>query len=363
MGLCAIMVYMVTSMPKKRSRLRKTFHKYFISGKHNGYRPYFLRAQAVSVTALVIVGLFIGSIGAGKLLRSNSPQIAAVVASSLVDLANEDRGSAGLGMLTVDARLQQAAQLKANDMVAKGYFAHVAPDGHDPWYWFGKAGYDFSAAGENLAVFYTDSAAVNDAWMHSPEHRANILNGTFTQIGIALADGMYEGQPATFVVQEFGTPAIAVATPVSVTGSVVTATGDSQRSPAIQSQPRTPAVAGASAQAVRVVDETPTFIAVERADASTTPMQPVATSAPVQSPQHSLVVTTLLRIVTSPHSDLAVVYEMIAALIALVLILEVVLELRSPHPHHLLHALFLFVLMLALLFAVPLLMAGNLVVI
>ena len=95
---------------------------------------------------------------------------------------------------------------KANDMVANNYFAHTSPSGLTPWYWFEQVGYGFTYAGENLAVNFSDSQDVTNAWMNSAEHRANILNANFTQIGIATATGTYNGAPATYVVEDFGTP-------------------------------------------------------------------------------------------------------------------------------------------------------------
>ena len=78
-----------------------------------------------------------------------------------------------------------------------------------PWFWFAEANYQFSYAGENLAVFFGDSEDVVDAWLNSPSHRANLLNQQFTEIGIAVAEGTYQGQETTFIVQLFGTPAVA----------------------------------------------------------------------------------------------------------------------------------------------------------
>jgi uncharacterized protein YkwD len=112
--------------------------------------------------------------------------------------------------------LQAAAQEKADDMVKNGYFAHTSPLGVTPWYWFGNVGYDFSYAGENLAVNFSDSQDVTNAWMNSPEHRANILNAHYTNIGMAIATGTFQGQSAIYVVELFGTPAIV---PVAVAPS------------------------------------------------------------------------------------------------------------------------------------------------
>lgn len=129
---------------------------------------------------------------------------AAVITAVLIDLANDSRVGAQAPHLTYNTQLQAAAQLKANDMAAKGYFAHQSPDGKMPWDWIALVGYPYVYAGENLAVDFNDSKEVNQAWLNSPTHRANLLNPHFTEIGIATAEGMYQGRPTTFVVQLFG---------------------------------------------------------------------------------------------------------------------------------------------------------------
>jgi hypothetical protein len=124
----------------------------------------------------------------------------------LTDLTNSDRLSRNIPPLSVNPLLQKAAQMKANDMATRGYFAHKTPEGRDPWYWFEEVGYLYERAGENLAVDFGESWAVKNAWMNSPTHRANILNNRFTEIGIATQEGFYNGRRTVFVVQMFGTP-------------------------------------------------------------------------------------------------------------------------------------------------------------
>jgi hypothetical protein len=156
------------------------------------------------VFSLLIVCIFILSSVERFFLAS--PQAAAVVSAILVDLANGDRASNDRAILKMNPVLVTVAQAKANDMAAKGYFAHTSPEGVDPWHWFKEAGYSFTYAGENLAIDFVDSADVERAWMDSPTHRENILNSHYTEIGIATAEGVYEGHPTVFVVQEFGAP-------------------------------------------------------------------------------------------------------------------------------------------------------------
>lgn len=131
---------------------------------------------------------------------------AAVLPAVLVDLTNKARLDSGQSTLVRNQVLDQAAQMKANDMASLGYFAHTSPAGITPWHWFSQVNYDFAYAGENLAVDFTESVDVENAWLGSPTHRANILNDNFTEIGIATAYGSYNGRPTTYVVQMFGKP-------------------------------------------------------------------------------------------------------------------------------------------------------------
>lgn len=143
-----------------------------------------------------------------QLLSRGESFFAAIFPEVLVMRANFDRGDEGEDALSINPLLQAAAEAKAADMAAKGYFAHTAPDGTPPWYWLHQAGYQFVAAGENLGVNFTESDTLHNAWMLSPSHRRNLLNRRFTEIGIGMAEGIYKGRPATFVVQFFGRPAL-----------------------------------------------------------------------------------------------------------------------------------------------------------
>lgn len=129
-----------------------------------------------------------------------------VLATNVVAETNVERSQAGVNTLARSAVLDKAAALKARDMLVNQYFAHTSPGGVTPWYWFRQAGYSYRRAGENLAVHFDDSEKLVHAWMESPTHRANIVNGTFTEIGIGIATGTFEGVPTTVVVQLFGTP-------------------------------------------------------------------------------------------------------------------------------------------------------------
>ncbi len=145
-------------------------------------------------------------------------QPASVLVSALGALTNQERQNDNLPALAVNPLLSEAAQLKANDMVTKGYFAHTSPEGKTPWYWLAEVGYQYNYAGENLAVNFIESQDVTAAWMKSPTHRANIVKGAYTEMGSAIATGTYKGKESVFVVQIYANP-VTVVPPVSKSSS------------------------------------------------------------------------------------------------------------------------------------------------
>lgn len=187
---------------------------HFIPNANNDYKPLVLRPRIIAFVCLVVLIAESAFVFGTSYIVPRSQLYGIVQANALVDETNQNRVANNLPALQVSPLLQAAAQEKANDMASKGYFAHTSPQGLTPWYWFENVGYQFDYAGENLAVNFSDSQDVTSAWMNSTEHRANILSADFTQIGIATAQGIYNGQSATYVVEEFGTPAPVATAPV-----------------------------------------------------------------------------------------------------------------------------------------------------
>ncbi|GAA3071674.1 hypothetical protein GCM10020254_14360 [Streptomyces goshikiensis] len=107
-------------------------------------------------------------------------------AAEVIRLVNIERGQAGCGALTANARLTQAAQSYTEVMARSGELSHTGPDGSTMSGRISATGYKWSATGENIAKGQADAAAVVDAWMKSPGHRANILNCNFTEIGVGV---------------------------------------------------------------------------------------------------------------------------------------------------------------------------------
>ncbi len=120
----------------------------------------------------------------------------------IVGLVNADRSSHGLAPLSLNSTLNLAALAKADDMIENHYFAHTSPEGVNPWFWFKTLGYNYSYAGENLAIGYKDASTLENSWMHSPSHRANILSPYYSDMGLAVI----KSDNSTLVVQLFGSP-------------------------------------------------------------------------------------------------------------------------------------------------------------
>lgn len=158
----------------------------------------------VAIIGLVVLIVLVGSVPV--LRNSVLDSISAIYGAVLVNLTNQNRIAANISELKVSPILEKAAQMKADDMASKNYFAHNTLEGFTPWYWFDKAGYKYIYAGENLAVNFQNSEDVETAWMNSRGHFLNIMNPKFTEIGIATSTGIYKGRQAVFVVQMFGAP-------------------------------------------------------------------------------------------------------------------------------------------------------------
>ncbi|MFW6110398.1 MAG: CAP domain-containing protein [Patescibacteria group bacterium] len=122
----------------------------------------------------------------------------------IVSLTNQERAEQGLSTLEMDSKLAEAAHRKALDMFENDYWAHVSPDGKEPWDFIDESGYVYLSAGENLAKDFNHSDSVVRAWLKSPSHRENLLGDNFDEIGVAVVDGELSGFETTLVVQMFG---------------------------------------------------------------------------------------------------------------------------------------------------------------
>lgn len=138
--------------------------------------------------------------------KKESPS-AFLTISGVINFTNIQRVQNGLSPLTENSLLNLSAAKKAQDMFEKQYFEHNSPEGLSVGDLAEGVGYEYIVIGENLALgnFLNDADLVQ-AWMDSPGHRANILNGRYKEIGVAVIKGAYEGKNTWMAVQHFGRP-------------------------------------------------------------------------------------------------------------------------------------------------------------
>lgn len=175
----------------------------FIPCGANNYRPEFLQSNFLPY---LLIFLFILKFAIVPFLiyLPNTNLFADVSKAVLIELTNKQRKELGLNSLKENPQLNQAALLKAKDILEKDYFAHWSPQGVSPWHWIKKANYNYQTAGENLGIGFLDSSEVHQAWIDSPSHKANLLNPKYQEIGIAVLTGDFQGNETTVVVQIFG---------------------------------------------------------------------------------------------------------------------------------------------------------------
>ncbi|MFD9431510.1 CAP domain-containing protein [Streptomyces sp. NPDC060002] len=134
--------------------------------------------------------------------KSESPvtvSAEAQAAAEVLKLVNEERAKVGCSAVSANSALSELAEAFSDDMAARGFFDHTDPDGATPWDRAAKAGIS-DLGGENIARGQADAAAVMEAWMNSPGHKANILNCDFKTLGV----GVHLGSGGPWWTQDFG---------------------------------------------------------------------------------------------------------------------------------------------------------------
>ena len=191
-------------------KTKRRFHHYFIPSVHNGYKPHFIRHPALHFYSGALIAVKIFVLAFLFITFPTVAQSSTVTSSRIIELTNNARVEQSLPVLVRSSVLDQSAMMKAQDMLAKNYFAHDSPvDGAKPWEWFKAAGYNYTFAGENLAMNFSEAEEAVNAWLDSPSHQANIMNNNYDEIGVAVVVGEIDGQTTTLVVQHFGKSFIA----------------------------------------------------------------------------------------------------------------------------------------------------------
>ena len=322
----------------------------FIPHEGNEYKPHFFRELSIIIMLCSSVFLLGFSAGSSYLIHKTVLG-ASVAASVLVDLTNDARLAYNETPLIRNAKLEEAAAMKGADMAKNGYFAHESPTGVTPWHWFKEVGYTFLYAGENLAINFTESKDVENAWLNSPKHRENILNGKFSEIGIATVEGVYNNAPTTFVVQMFGTPAKAQTEPAAE--APVPVVSDTKGSDTPASILSTGDVKGDSTETKVVPATTTPAPTSEVIKLYTTPTLAVVqnnenvikTDPEVMPAEVERYSTWYGRLLFGGPDYVDTIYKILIIIISLALVTMILIEIKKQHYKHIVYGvLMLFVL-------------------
>ena len=382
--------------------MKRHLKDYFIPHEGNDYSPHSLQKAAMTGMVLLVLLSFTMANVQSFLWIASDWMVSTILPAVIVDLTNDERTDDALGQLTRNSALDTAAQLKAQHMAEREYFAHFSPNGVSPWHWFAQADYNFVHAGENLAIHFTDTGELVDAWMDSPTHRANIMNGNYTEIGIGTAEGEFEGYKTVYVVQMFGTPAapvvagsgisIAQAAEEPVVEEPVVVTAVSEVSEGAQAPETTEVVETSEntevlAEAVDITEDiviieaVPVPVTVTEFAQETEVVEEEIAMAPSSSfvststggipasidPTQTQIATDMsapyfYKVLTQPHITLQVMYAAIGLLVLVSLIFSIFIEIRTQQPVQIAYSFALLLLMFGLFQLHELLSAGALIV-
>lgn len=289
--------------------------KTFIPHKGNNHHPHFWRNGSVALVLGIIVLTEMAILAEPFMVFKRESFLSAVLPGVILSLTNSERSTNAAQPLVENPTLSEAARLKAEDMANRGYFSHYTPEGLAPWYWLDKVGYKYLHAGENLAVNFSDSKDVVDAWMHSPTHRANIVKQIYSEIGIGMAEGMYQGRSTIFVVQFFGVPGTKDLTPESPLISSVTSSTTKPKINRIQERPLV-----STTTATRSLALASTTSQVQGVE--------VDTSEPIQLAQSNV----MSNFIASPHQNGRIILFLLLGLVFAALLLTIFHPIKTHHP-------------------------------
>jgi hypothetical protein len=183
----------------------------FVPHPHNNHRAKILWPRSL----FILIGLFIMGRSIVDITIGLKPGVLGYASQidpdKVIELTNSERQNLGLEAVSANSQLNQAALAKAADMFTNNYWAHVSPQGTEPWAFITDSGYRYQHAGENLARDFSNPKDIVKAWMASPTHRQNLLDSRYKDIGVAVMDGYINGVETTIVVQMFGSVQTSVA--------------------------------------------------------------------------------------------------------------------------------------------------------
>lgn len=309
--------------------LFRVLHHWLVPHSSNNHR-----AKALHHDALLVYVLLLGIFNLGiRFFHGQAPDVLGFATDIRVEQlladTNDRRQAAGLGTLTLNSVLSQAAAAKAADMLTNDYWAHNSPQGKTPWDFINGAGYKYTLAGENLAKNFQTSDGVVDAWMASPSHRDNLLKSGYKDVGFAVVNGKLNGEDTTLVVQMFGASSAPLA-----------------QIPQVHAEAPATAPVAKVAPATVVPEEPVPVVTTAPAvpEPSSVPVPPVPSAAPVPAIMPALSQVQTMPLVNISSLSRNVVYAFVGVLMGVLLVDAYVVSRRQIvrlSGHNLAHVLFL----------------------
>jgi uncharacterized protein YkwD len=127
--------------------------------------------------------------GLPKLPQNYSISIQCAAENKIFELMNQKRTEAGLKPLVLDNNLIQIARYKSDHMIQYNYFDHTTPEGNNWTSWLQEIDYRYTTTGENIAYNNYEPVELFNQWWNSPGHRANMMNPSYTKVGIGVISG------------------------------------------------------------------------------------------------------------------------------------------------------------------------------
>jgi len=125
--------------------------------------------------------------GAKQAIKAPNLTSVKTVEKQVQVMVNNERAKVGLSPLALNLQLSTMARAKSQDMIDKGYFSHQSPTYGSPFDMMKSFGFTYMSAGENIAEGQPTATEVMNSWMNSAGHKANILNKSYSEIGVGLA--------------------------------------------------------------------------------------------------------------------------------------------------------------------------------
>jgi uncharacterized protein YkwD len=245
------------------------------AGQHHKQTKHYSKAYwpYLPIVAIVSFGLVL-NVWMSQWHRTTLGYATDMSVQALLDGTNNQRNANGQASLGLNGLLNQAAQNKANDMAARNYWSHNTPDGQTPWTFISAVGYNYQKAGENLAYGFATAGDTITGWMNSPEHRANILNASYQEVGFGIVNipNYQSNGPQTLVVAMYALPASVAAAPAPAPSQ------PAATKPVQQSTPSTPTSAAPVAEPTPTEQAAPVKTVAPTPDALARPDTAVAAS-------------------------------------------------------------------------------------